>query len=89
MLAIRWQDSEVGNPERVTENKMSRGMAGFSLIYVGAQVTKNARKLLKVNGCRGRDTDHSAPPAQNRTCASTHTASTSDSGVEALHGIRM
>ena len=50
MLAIGWQDSEVGNPERVTENKMSRSMAGFSLIYVGAQVTKNARKLLKVSG---------------------------------------
>ena len=54
MLAIRWQDSEVGNPERVTENKMSRSMAGFSLIYVGAQVTKNARKLLKVNGSPNR-----------------------------------
>src|SRR5947208_13951996 len=29
-------------------------------------------------GCRGRDTNRSAPPAQNRTCAFTHTASTLD-----------
>ncbi len=54
MLAIRGQDSEVGNPERATENKMSRSMAGFSLIYVGAQVTKNARKLLKVSNSSSR-----------------------------------
>jgi len=35
-------------------------------------------KFEKRIGCRGRDTNRLAPPAQNRTCAFTHTASTLD-----------
>src|SRR3954451_8468707 len=35
-------------------------------------------KFGKRIGCRGRDTNRSAPPAQNRTCAFTHTASALD-----------
>src|ERR1035441_6399587 len=39
----------------------------------------NGRVEMPISGgCRGRDTDHSVPPAQNRTSASTHTASALD-----------
>ena len=54
MLATREFENRGSDPERATENKMSRNMASFSLIYVGAQITKNARKLLKVNGSPDR-----------------------------------
>ncbi len=43
-------------------------------------VNQKAQRISKseLSGCRGRDTDHSVPPAQNRTSASTHTASALD-----------
>ena len=56
---------------------------------VHQRLDKDLIVYIRISGCRGRDTDRSAPPAQNRTSASTHTASTSDSGVETLHRIRV
>ena len=36
------------------------------------------RDFVQTTACRRRDAGRPTPPAQNRTCASTHTASTSD-----------
>src|ERR1019366_2535318 len=52
----------------------------FLPVNTAALLTGIPERISKsgTSGCRGRDTDHSVPPAQNRTSASTHTASALD-----------
>src|SRR3954462_12969186 len=59
-------------------------MAYFGHACCGATVHWRA-KFEKRIGCRGRDTNRSAPPAQNRTCAFTHTASTLDKWRQSVY----